>query len=169
MVVGVRKNRMINIMLLENKLGYILCVVGVSVTNVEWAGVTWWFVKLHQCCWLACWFVYLCVHFNILPWVLWNLNQLWLGYWFDSGVVGLEILWYCFWKCESLLFVPLLKFSAISQTWSMRHPNRLPVTICDFALSQIYCLLPFMIATVVVGATVLSPSRHILTANMTAW
>ena len=65
--------------------------------------------------------------------VLWNLNQLWLGYSFGSGVVGLEIkVWYCFWKCEWLLFVPLLNsISATSQTLSLarRHPNRLPVTL----------------------------------------
>ena len=43
---------------------------------------------------------------------------------FDSGVVGLEInVWYCFWKCEKLVFVPLLKFSATSQTLSLRHPT----------------------------------------------
>ena len=43
---------------------------------------------------------------------------------FDSGVVGLEInAWYCFWKCEKLVFVPLLKFSATSQTLSLRHPT----------------------------------------------
>ena len=123
MVVGVRKNR---ISLLENKFSYIFCVVGAGVTNAEWA---WWFVKLHQRCWLACWFVYLCVHFNILSCVLWNLNQLWLGYSFDSGVVRSEInVWYCFWKCEKLLFVPLLKFSATSQTLSTRHTTMLPLT-----------------------------------------
>ena len=37
MVVGVRKNMML---LFENKLSYILCVVGAGVTNAEWA---WWF------------------------------------------------------------------------------------------------------------------------------
>ena len=43
---------------------------------------------------------------------------------FDSGVVGLEIdVWYCFWKCEKLVFVPLQKFSATSQTLSLRHPD----------------------------------------------
>ena len=43
---------------------------------------------------------------------------------FDSGVVGLEInAWYCFWKCEKLVFVPLLKFSATNQTLSLRHPT----------------------------------------------
>ena len=95
MVLGVRKNRML---LLENKLSYIFCVVGAGVTNAEWA---WWFVKLHQ----RCWFAYLCVHFNILPFVLWNLSQLWLGYSFDSGVVGLEInVGYWFWKCNCCLF-----------------------------------------------------------------
>ena len=42
---------------------------------------------------------------------------------FDSGVVGLEInVWYCFWKCEKLVFAPLLKFSATSHTLSLRHP-----------------------------------------------
>ena len=96
MVVCVRKNRMLNMLLFENKSSYIFCVVGAGVTKAEWA---WWFVKLHQRCWLACWFVYLCVHFNILPGVLWNLNQLWLGYSFDSGVIhllhnasGMEVL-----------------------------------------------------------------------------
>ena len=43
---------------------------------------------------------------------------------FDYGVVGLEInVWYCFWKCEKLVFVPLQKFSATSQTLSLRHPD----------------------------------------------
>ena len=43
---------------------------------------------------------------------------------FDSGVVGLEInVWYWFWICEKLVFVPLLKFSATSQTLSLRHPT----------------------------------------------
>ena len=43
---------------------------------------------------------------------------------FDSGVVGLEInVWYCFWKCEKLVFVPLQKFSATNQTLSLRHPD----------------------------------------------
>ena len=43
---------------------------------------------------------------------------------FDSGVVGLEInVWYCFSKCEKLVFVPLQKFSATSQTLSLRHPD----------------------------------------------
>ena len=43
---------------------------------------------------------------------------------FDSGVVGLEIhVWCCFWKCEKLVFVPLPKFSATSQTLSLRHPT----------------------------------------------
>ena len=43
---------------------------------------------------------------------------------FDSGVVGLEITgWYCFWKCEKLVFVPLQKFSATSQTLSLRNPD----------------------------------------------
>ena len=43
---------------------------------------------------------------------------------FDSGVVGLEItVWYCFWKCEKLVFVPLQKFSATSQTLSLRNPD----------------------------------------------
>ena len=32
----------------------------------------------------------LCVHFNILPYMV-KISQLWLGYSFDSGVVGLEI------------------------------------------------------------------------------
>ena len=46
---------------------------------------------------------------------------------FDSGVVGLEInVWYCFWKCEKLVFVPLQKFSATSQTLSRRHPDSAP-------------------------------------------
>ena len=57
---------------------------------------------------------------DILPCVLWNFNQLW----FDSGLVGLEInVWYCFWKCEKLVLVPLQKFSATSQTLSLRHPD----------------------------------------------
>ena len=43
---------------------------------------------------------------------------------FDSGVVGLEInVWYCFLKSEKLVFFPLLKFSATSQTSSLRHPT----------------------------------------------
>ena len=43
---------------------------------------------------------------------------------FDSSVVGLEInVWYCFWKCEKLVFVPLQKFSATSQTLLLRHPD----------------------------------------------
>ena len=43
---------------------------------------------------------------------------------FDSGVVGLEIdVWYCFWKCEKFVFVPSQKFSATSQTLSLRHPD----------------------------------------------
>ena len=49
---------------------------------------------------------------------------------FDSGVVGLEInMWYLFWKCEKLVFVPLQKFIATSQTLSLRHPDSaIPVT-----------------------------------------
>ena len=43
---------------------------------------------------------------------------------FEAGVVGLKInVWYCFWKFEKLVFVPLLKFSATSQTLSLRHPT----------------------------------------------
>ena len=43
---------------------------------------------------------------------------------FDSCVVGLETnVRYCFWKCEKLVFVPLQKFSATSQTLSLRHPD----------------------------------------------
>ena len=48
---------------------------------------------------------------------------------FDSGIVALEInVWYCFWKCEKLLFVPLQKFSATSQTYHWGALTQLPVT-----------------------------------------
>ena len=74
---------------------------------------------------------------------LWNLNQLWFSYSFDSGVVGLEInMWYCFRKCELLLFVPLPEFSATSQTLSLRHPTRLPVTHLLHNASGIEVLAP---------------------------
>ena len=64
---------------------------------------------------------------------------------FDSGVVGLEInVWYCFWKCEKLVFVPLLKFSATSQTLSLRHPTRRPVTHLLHNASGIEVLAPRM-------------------------
>ena len=110
MVVVVRKNMML---LLENKLSYIFCVVGAGVTNVKWAC---WFVKLHQRSWLACWFAYFCVHFNILPCVLWNLSQLWLGYSFDSGVVGLEInVCYYFWNVNNC---------CLFHYWNLMRPVR---------------------------------------------
>ena len=112
MVVGVRKNMML---LFENKLSYIFCVVGAGVTNAEWA---WWFVKLNQRCWLACW--YTCAWYFTMCFVKFESTVVT----FDSGVVGLEInVWHCFRKCEKLVFVPLLKFSATSQTLSLRHDN----------------------------------------------
>ena len=73
MVVGVRKNMML---LFENKLSYIFCVVGAGVTNAEWA---WWFVKLNQRCWLAFWFEYLCVIFYHVFCEIWtNCGYVWL-------------------------------------------------------------------------------------------
>ena len=69
MVVGVRKNMML---LFENKLSYIFCVVGAGVTNPESA----WSVMAYQTqpALLAGMFIVR----DILPCVLWNLNQLWL-------------------------------------------------------------------------------------------
>ena len=110
MVVGVRINMML---LFENKLSYIFCVVGASVTNAESA---WWLIKLNQRCWLAC---LLCVIFYHVFCEIWiNCGYVWLrccriG---DKCVV-------LFWKCEKLVFVPLQKFSATSQTLSLRHPD----------------------------------------------
>ena len=113
MVVGVRKN----MLLFENKLSYIFCVVGAGVTNAEWA---WWFIKLNQRCWLAC---LLCVIFYHV------FCEIWISSTFDSGIVGLEInVWYCFWKCEKLVFVPLQKSSATSQTYHWGTLTQLPVT-----------------------------------------
>ena len=74
MVVGVRKSMML---LFENKLSYIFCVVGAGVTNAVWA---WWFVKLNRRCWLACWFVYLCVVFY----------HVFCEIWIDCGYVWLR-------------------------------------------------------------------------------
>ena len=70
MVVGVRKNMML---LFENKLSYIFCVVGAGVTNAEWA---WWFIKLNQRCWLAC---LLCVIFYHVCFEIWiSCGYVWL-------------------------------------------------------------------------------------------
>ena len=70
MVVGVRKNMML---LFENKLSYIFCVVGAGVTNAESA---WWFIKLNQRCWLAC---LLCVIFYHVFCEIWiNCGYVWL-------------------------------------------------------------------------------------------
>ena len=111
MVVGVRKN----MLLFENKLSYIFCVVGAGVTNAEWAS---WFVSTSA----VGWHVHLCT-------CAWYLTMCFVKFEstvvkFDSGVVGLEInVWYCFRKCEKSVFVPLLKFSATRQTFSLRHPT----------------------------------------------
>ena len=73
MVVGVRKNMML---LFENKLSHIFCVLGAGFTNAEWA---WRFVKPNQCCCLACWFVYLCVIFYHVFCDIWiNCGYVWL-------------------------------------------------------------------------------------------
>ena len=70
---------------------------------------------------------------DILPCVLWNFNQLW----FDSGLVGLEInVWYCFWKCDKLVLVPLQKFSATTQTLSLRHPDSATTPWVYMSVSQ---------------------------------
>ena len=103
-------------LLFENKLSYIFCVVGVGVTNAEWA---WWFVKLNQRCWLACWFMYLCVIFYHVICEIWII----CGYvWVRCCRIGDKWV-VLFLKCEKLVFVPLLKFSATSQTLSLRHPT----------------------------------------------
>ena len=113
MVVGVRKNMML---LFENKLSYIFCVVGAVVTNAEWA---WWFVKLNQRCWLACWFVYLCVIFY----------HVFCEIWIDCGYIWLRccrigdkcvVLFLKMWEIGVF---SSLKFSATSQTLSLRHPT----------------------------------------------
>ena len=70
MVVGVRKNMML---LFENYLSYIICVVGAGVTNAEWA---WWFIKLNQRCWLA---LLLCVIFYHVLCEIWiSCGYVWL-------------------------------------------------------------------------------------------
>ena len=108
MVVGVRKNMML---LFENKLSYIFCVVGAGVTKAEWA---WWFIKLNQ----RCWHVYFAWYFSHAFCEIWiNCGYVWLW------CCRIGDVWYCFWKCEKLMFVPLQKFSATSQTLSLRHPN----------------------------------------------
>ena len=111
MVVGLRKNM---ILLFENKLSYIFCVVVlVSRTLNELDDLS------NSTIAVGCWFVYLCVIFYLVFCEIWiNCGYVW------PGVVGLEInVWYCFWKCEKLVFVPLLIFSATSQTVSLRHPT----------------------------------------------
>ena len=81
-MVGVRKNMML---LFENKLSYIFCVVGAGVTNAEWA---LWFVKLNQRRWLACWFVYLCVIFYHVLCEIWiNYLVALLRHWHNSGTL----------------------------------------------------------------------------------
>ena len=70
MVVGVRKSMML---LFENKLSYIFCVVGAGVTNAESA---WWLIKLNQRCWLTC---LLCVIFYHVFCEIWiNCGYVWL-------------------------------------------------------------------------------------------
>ena len=110
MVVDVRKNM---ILLFENKLSYIFCVVGAGVTNADGlsnsTSAVGWHVDLCTCAW---YFAMCFVKFESTVVT------------FDSGVVELEInVWYCFWKCEKLVVVPLLKFSVTSQTLSLRHPT----------------------------------------------
>ena len=72
--VALQRFRSKNMMLLfENKLSYIFCVVGAGVTNAESA---WWLIKLNQRCWLAC---LLCVIFYHVFCEIWiNCGYVWL-------------------------------------------------------------------------------------------